>query len=271
MKFYLIVFSLFTALTCLGQKVTPLAIGEQIVFESEELNEERTLNIYLPHSYHPDSAQTYPVIYVLDGSMHEDMLHITGLVQFCSYSWINLIPECIVVGISNVNRYRDFTYYPEFQEYLEEDPRRGGSAAFIQFLEKEVQPLIEGKYKTNEHKALLGQSLGGLLATQILLDEPQMFNHYYIISPSLWYDNELLLSVDLPNLDNVKSVYIGVGKEGKTMQRVAKSLYKKLKPVFSKDQLAFGYFPEHDHGDVLHNAMYTAFETIGKMLKQTTK
>jgi predicted alpha/beta superfamily hydrolase len=264
----LIVIFLLLSIVCLPQQTKPLVIGEQITFESEELNESRTINVYLPHGYHPDSAKTYPVIYLLDGSMHEDMLHITGLVQFCSYSWIDIIPECIVVGISNVNRYRDFTHVPENKEYLESDPRRGGADPFINFLSNEVQPMIYEKYKTNEHRILIGQSLGGLIATQILVERPELFNHYMIISPSLWYDDERLLAAELPTTNLPKSVYVAVGKEGKIMKSVANKLYQKINKTYDNVEVAFQYFPKHDHGDVLHAAIYHGFERIGFTFKE---
>ena len=76
----------------------PFSIGEILSFHSKELGEERTLNIYLPNAYHPDSLKKYPVIYLLDGSADEDFIHIAGLVQFGSFPWLNIIPESIVVG-----------------------------------------------------------------------------------------------------------------------------------------------------------------------------
>lgn len=77
---------------------------ETITFKSEILNENRILNIYLPNEYFNDSTQKFPVIYLLDGSLDEDFIHIAGLVQFCSFSWINEIEPTIVVGIENVDR-----------------------------------------------------------------------------------------------------------------------------------------------------------------------
>ncbi|MCB9195180.1 MAG: alpha/beta hydrolase [Flavobacteriales bacterium] len=250
-----------------SQSIKDLSIGEQVTFNSRELNEERTLNIYLPYGYHPDSSQTYPVIYLLDGSMHEDMLHISGLVQFCSYSWINLIPECIVVGISNVNRYRDFTFIPQNKEYLENDPRRGGSDKFIRYLETEVITYMDKNYKTNENKVIIGQSLGGLLATQILFEKPTLFNHYYIVSPSLWYDDEALLSKPIPENNQLKGIFVAVGKEGKIMVSEARKLAKILTKKYGSDKVIFDFFSKHDHGDVLHNSIYLAFQRIGYKLK----
>lgn len=134
---------------------------------------------------------------MLDGSLDEDFIHISGLVQFGSFYWINLVPESIVVGISNVDRKRDFTYPSNNLIDKKELPTSGKSAVFISFIEKELQPLINDKYNTNNTKTLIGRSLGGLLATEILFEKPNLFNNYVIVSPSLWWDDELLLKKNL--------------------------------------------------------------------------
>ncbi len=58
----------------------PFSIGENFTFHSKMLDEDRQVNIYLPNGYSKDSARTYPVIYLLDGSKDEDFIHIAGLV-----------------------------------------------------------------------------------------------------------------------------------------------------------------------------------------------
>ena len=70
---------------------------------------------------------------LLDGSKDEDFIHIAGIVQFGSFSWINMLPETIVVGIANVDRKRDFTYPSQNTLDQEEFPTSGKSAHFIQF------------------------------------------------------------------------------------------------------------------------------------------
>ncbi len=243
----------------------PFSIGEIIELKSEILAENRILNIYLPHGYSPDSAKTYPVIYLLDGSADEDFIHIAGLVQFASFSWINILPETIVVGISNVDRKRDFTYRTEIEDLKKEFPTTGSSAKFMDFIEKELQPHIAKIYKTNGDKMLIGQSLGGLLATEILFKRPNMFNHYAIISPSLWWDEESLLKTKPLSYSTPKSIYVAVGKEGEIMERVAKELFDKLeadKP--EKTKLFYQFFEQQNHGDVLHLAIYDCFEKVFK-------
>lgn len=80
------------------------SIGKSIPIASSVIEEERILNIYLPLSYSSDIIKQYPVIYLLDGSKDEDFIHISGIVQFASFLWINRVPESIVVGIANVKR-----------------------------------------------------------------------------------------------------------------------------------------------------------------------
>lgn len=238
----------------------PFNIGETFSFYSSILGQTPTINVYLPTAYSPDSLRQYPVIYLLDGSADEDFIHISGLVQFGSFSWINMIPETIVVGISTIDRKHDFTFPTHNTKDKEEFPTTGGSENFIHFLGSELQPLIDAEYKTNSEKILIGQSLGGLLATEILLKKPELFTHYIIVSPSLWWDDESLLETELPALSENTAIYIGVGNEVKIMVKDARKLYKKVKSnAANPSNVYFNYFKAQTHGDILHLAVYDAF------------
>ena len=244
-------------------KKSNFSIGETIEIHSEILKENRALNIYLPSSYESSTDKNYPVIYLLDGSADEDFIHLAGLVQFGSFSWINLVPESIVVGIANVDRKRDFTYPTRNTQDKKDFPSSGGSEKFIDFISSEVQPLIEKNYRTNLNKTIIGQSLGGLLATEILLKSPDLFDNYIIISPSLWWDDESLLEFTPVKAPLHKSVYIGVGKEGEIMERVAKALYDKVRAQEIKNySVYFNLFEKLSHGDTLHLAAYDAFNKV---------
>ncbi|QCX38182.1 alpha/beta hydrolase [Aureibaculum algae] len=250
-------------------KTAPLSIGEKIEFESKILNENRIVNIYLPNGYSKDSLQTYPVIYLLDGSIDEDFIHISGLVQFGSFSWINMIPESIVVGIANVDRKRDYTFPTLNKKDQKDFPTTGKSETFIKFIKTELQPLIDNQYNTNATKTLIGQSLGGLLATEILFKNPDLFDNYIIVSPSLWWNDESLLTYKPTLYTSKKSIYIAVGKEGKIMERTANQLYDKLKLQQKENtNLYFDFFEKQDHADALHLAVYNAFENIFKKKEQ---
>ncbi|WP_433765845.1 alpha/beta hydrolase [Flavobacterium ginsenosidimutans] len=250
----------------------PFVLGVIDEVQSKELNEKRILNIYLPEGYNPAEATKYPVIYLLDGSADEDFIHISGLVQFNSFEWINQVPKSIVVGIATVDRRRDFTFPTTVENDKTRFPTTGHSDQFIAFIEKELQPFIEKKYKTNHSKTIIGQSLGGLLGTEILLKKPTLFNKYVIVSPSLWWNNGSLLDLDSEmlkeNFNQQIDIYIAVGKEGLTpteiprvMEVDANLLAEKLKESKSKNvKVYFDYFPEENHGTILHPAVSNSFK-----------
>lgn len=244
-------------------KSEPFVIGESLELHSKVLREKRILNIYLPQSYTEDSLREFPVIFLLDGSRDEDFIHIAGLVQFGNFSWINMLPESIVVGIANVDRKRDFTYPTTNVEDQKDFPTSGGSGQFIRFLEEELQPLIDAHYRANGTKTIIGQSLGGLLASEILFKKPELFDHYIIISPSLWWDDGSLLKMEPQAFKSGKSIYIGVGQEGEIMEDAAHMLHEKLKALQRPGlELFFGFFEALSHGDTLHLAVYDAFKKI---------
>ncbi|REC53790.1 alpha/beta hydrolase [Chryseobacterium piscium] len=243
----------------LAQKgnVKPLTIGEIRTIKSKILNEDRILNIYLPQNF--DKTKSYPIIYLLDGSMNEDFIHVTGLVQF--FNQMYSMPETIVVGIGNIDRKRDFTFHTDLKDLQKDYPTTGHSDKFINFLEKELKPYIESQFKTTD-TYIFGQSLGGLLATEILLKKPELFNNYFIISPSLWWDDESLLK-QAPHLltkipDTKKFVYVSVGKgEHPVMIKDAESLDDILKKSNKKNWLVEYKMMETDnHATILHRSLY---------------
>jgi uncharacterized protein len=243
------------------EKARPFVLGEIRTIPSAVLAENRTLNIYLPEGYEQKDTARYPVIYLLDGSADEDFIHIAGLVQFLNFPWVNLLPKSIVVGIANVDRRRDFTFPTTIAKDKKDFPTTGHSATFIDFIGKELQPFIEKNYPTNGFRTIIGQSLGGLVATEILFKKPALFNRYIIVSPSLWWDHESLLKwIPKPLPDSV-SVYVAVGHEGKIMETDAKNLVNNIRGRLPKSgMIQYEFFPAEDHGNILHKAVYNAFE-----------
>lgn len=257
--------------TTFAQQPAPIVIGHVDTLHSTVMNENRVLNIYLPDGYSPDSA--YPVIYLLDGALDEDFIHITGLVQFLSIPWVGQVKPSIIVGIANTDRKRDMTLklspdfvWPEWVlAYKPAFTNSGGSGTFMTFIETELQPYIARTYKTTGTKTLIGQSLAGLFASEVLLKKPALFTNYVIISPSLWWDTESLLKNAATSLkalpETPMQVYIAVGKEGKVMEGDAKNLAKAIRKTGAKNvTLQFEYLPKEDHGTILHTAVGNAFE-----------
>jgi len=246
-----------------GSKVFPLGSTETI--RSTVLSEDRVLNIYLPEGYDKNADSTYPVIYLLDGSADEDFVHIVGLVQFLTM--IQAMPPSIVVGIANVDRKRDFTFPTSIEKDKKAYPTTGGSEKFILFVEQDLEPYVTKNYRCNATKTIIGQSLGGLLATEILLRKPYLFNNYVIVSPSLWWDNESLLSIAPSLLKSLSGepihVVVSVGSEGKQMDDDAKKLADLLQSQPNKKLIVdFLPLPAENHLTILHNSAYKSLELL---------
>lgn len=264
-KFTLLIIAL-SSFSCLAQE-KPFVIGTIREIYSSILNEKRTLNIYLPEGYKKTDTIKYPVIYLLDGSADEDFIHIAGLVQFANFPWVNLLPPSIVVGISNIDRKRDYTFPTRNKKDKLQNPSSGGSKNFIEFIEKELEPYIDTAIATSSKKTIIGQSLGGLLATEILFTKPQLFDTYIIISPSLWWDDESLLQQSSATLKAIqktkKSIYIAVGKEGPIMEGDAKKLTAFLKANNHPNiKIHLTTFMKENHATIMHLAVYDAFRFL---------
>lgn len=256
------------------QNTKPFILGVTDEIQSAELSEKRVLNIYLPEGYNLADTTRYPVVFLLDGSADEDFIHVVGIYQFNNFSWIDRVPKSIIVGIATVDRRRDFTYPATISADIKRYPSSGKSDRFINFLEKELQPYIEKKYKTSSSRTIIGQSLGGLLATEILFKKPELFSKYIIVSPSLWWDNGSLLNLKPEILQTTftkqTGVYIGVGKEGLTpsdiphvMEVDANLLMEKLKASKSRSlAVYFDYLPQEDHATIMHQAIFNALRLL---------
>ncbi len=252
----------------------PFVLGVIDEIQSKELAEKRILNIYLPEGYNTNDTIKYPVVYLLDGSADEDFIHISGLYQFNSFPWVNHAPRSIIVGIANVERKRDFTYPTTIAGEIKKYPSAGHSNRFINFIEKELQPFIQNKYKTNLTKTIIGESLGGLLATEILLKKPTLFNKYIILSPSLWWDDGSLLKLGSEIFEktftNKTDIYIGVSKEGLGPGETphvgevdANLLADKIQKSQSKSvSVYFDYLPQEDHATISHQAVLNALKLL---------
>lgn len=255
-------------------KRKPFVLGLIDEIQSKALAEKRILNIYLPEGYKQNDTTKYPVIYLLDGSAEEDFIHIVGLVQFNSFEWVNRVPKSIVVGIATVDRKRDFTFPTSIARDQKSYPTTGHSDKFISFIEKELEPYIQSKYKTNNSKTIIGQSLGGLLAAEILIKKPTLFSQYIIISPSLWWDNGSLLNqeskISESNFNQHTNVYIAVGKEGLTpteiprvMEVDANLLTEKINGFKNNNvKVYFDFLPQENHGTIMHQAVSNAFKFL---------
>jgi predicted alpha/beta superfamily hydrolase len=168
--------------------------GELLSYRSKILDEERILMIRLPEGYE-SSKSRYPVLFVLDGEYF--LKPVTAAVQFlseCDYLLSQpMIPQLIVVGVVNVDRDRDFTPTRRTKDRSLHFPSSGRAGEFLEFLEHELIPILDDRYRTCPFRILSGWSLGGLFTVHTALNRPELFSVYLAVSPSLWWDDQIVV------------------------------------------------------------------------------
>jgi hypothetical protein len=169
----------------------PLTIGETFVLKSSLLHETRRINVYFPPEFSAVSTRALPVLYMPDGGIGEDFLHIAGLVQVPAGN--QTMRPWLLGGIENTERRRDLTGPTESDSDRKIATRVGGSQVFRDFLRTELMPEIHHRYKTTQETAIVGESLAGLFVMDSLRREPALFETYIAIDPSLWWNNSELL------------------------------------------------------------------------------
>ena len=240
----------------------PLVIGETFKIESKALTETRRINVYLPPSYATAKERAFPVLYMPDGGLAEDFLHVAGLVQVGAGN--ETMQPFILVGIENTERRRDMTGPTENAKDKAIAPRVGGSAAFRQFVRTELMPEVKRRYRTTAEKAAVGESLAGLWVVETFLLEPDLFDNYIAFDPSLWWNDEHLLKIAPEKLSQG-------GRSGKTLYFAASSdmgdLGERFADVLRKNAPAdvrwhFEKMPEEKHSTIYHPAALRAFRYL---------
>jgi predicted alpha/beta superfamily hydrolase/Flp pilus assembly protein TadD len=157
-----------------GQDESPLSIGTLRRMHSEILKEDRTLSVRVPADYGRNRL-SYPVVYLLygdqtEGYFAETVSTLEGLEGGAE------IPEFILVGIHNTDRYGNLLP-------VHFTGRPGGADTFMEFLEKELFPFIESKYRTKSYRLLIGPQAGGPFGLYALASRPALFNAYILENP----------------------------------------------------------------------------------------
>ena len=162
---------------------------------SKEVHGDYQIWVSLPFNYYTTN-KTYPVVYLTDA----DQLQGTVAETVRGMAYDGTLPEVIVVGIAYGGTFDEW-FYSRIPDLTPTDdttavmfPDGGRCDAFHRFIVNELIPMIEKEYRVMEgERAFAGYSLGGLFGAWMLFNRPGTFNRYMLISPSLWWDNQLAL------------------------------------------------------------------------------
>jgi predicted alpha/beta superfamily hydrolase len=248
-----------------GGAPTPLVFGETLQIRSDVLGETRPVHVFIPTIYGEKIDGPLPVLYLLDGGPHEDLLHVAGLVQVLSSN--GGMRPAMVVGVENTNRRRDLTGPTDSPGDRRIAPQAGGSAAFRNFLRTELIPAIHARYRVTEERAIVGESLAGLFVLETFLREPDLFDAYVAVDPSLWWADGALVR-DAPaamkamQTNRPKRVFLAWSSEptiAAPAARFARHAEVNLNPGVTFTSRRFA---DEQHGSIFHPALLPALPAV---------
>jgi predicted alpha/beta superfamily hydrolase len=152
----------------------------------------QTYRIFVSIPTAPPPPAGYPVIYALDGNATFPTLAVMAR---------TILPRGaalpVVVGIGypgefdyGMGRGRDYTP----PSGADGPAKEGGADLFLDFIERELKPLIATLAPLDPaRQALYGHSYGGLCTLHALFTRPAMFQTYLAASPSIWYRERVVL------------------------------------------------------------------------------
>ena len=164
---YLVFFSFLFVVSSFAQTVTKN-------IESFKLENNREVKIRLPKSYKKTTEKRYPLILTLDGDYLFDPL--VGNVKYFSY-WDDM-PECIVVGIKQLQTRREDCRYDTNSQMPEYEGKK-----FYDFIAEELIPHLEKNYRTAKFKIIMGHDYTSNFINYFMFEKNPIFHAYINLSP----------------------------------------------------------------------------------------
>jgi len=131
-------------------------------------------------------------MYVLDGTSQDD--HTADKITVLSDA--GLVPAAIVVGLPNTRGNRDRDQTPPFMKRDVNDEKSpfGAGDKFLSFIERELIPFIDSRYRTSGYRTLSGNSRGGLFVLYSLMERPDLFQARFGYSVPVWRFENLMVN-----------------------------------------------------------------------------
>lgn len=245
-----------------------IEIGRTFTIESSVLDDQRRISVRLPAEYGSEPERRFPVVYVIDGGPQQDFPHIAGIAQ--SREVNGTFAPFILVGIETVARRQEITPpatdVAAYEAELGATP--GGSETFRRFIRDEVKRWVEQRYRTSGRDAVIGESLAGLFVIETLFREPDLFDDYIAVSPSLWWEDMLYgrsasaFLAAIPPGD--RRLYLTLADEGYRHGEGVALLVDALRRS-APEGMQWLYVPQGDsetHASIYHGAALDAFRAF---------
>lgn len=188
--------------------------------ESKIVKDKFLIQCYIPNQ-NKVPTDSLPIIFVLDADMSFGLTY--DVVRWLR--WGQEIPPVAIIGISYGlglsdwwdKRSRDYTPSKDKPKHWGDWPLAGGAMNFEQFLEFELLKFISDEFNLKgDNKTIVGLSFGGLLSTDILLSQPDLFDNYIILGPGLLWNDKEIFTKEALYFENHKiltaNVFTSIGK-----------------------------------------------------------
>lgn len=231
-------------ISCEKETINPNRV-ETFTLQSTAADTSYTMEVALPADYDPTN-QTYATVYVLDGD--QNFAFVANQCETLSqqYGKSNVIVVSIGYGHD-----RSYDYTP-----TEVNATGGGAEDFMHFIKDELIPAMESRYAVDtarQSRVILGHSYGGLLAAYAFTNFNEVFGAYMMLSPSIWYDNEVMLQFEqnhrAQNAAAGQMVFMGLGGQeaGGRMMAPFEAFYQRLAQHYPSMLLARNIEPHLEH------------------------
>lgn len=237
----------------------PLQTSEAQVFERINLDSKiykngRPILVHLPVAY-KEEARKYPVLYVLNGE--DNFRWASQIADFLAD--LNEIDSIIVVGLPDQGDYGQDNYPFASQDTSSTSPDAERYAAFLR---SEVIPYVDANYRAEESRFIAGHSLSGLFVTNLFLTDPDGFNLFIAISPSLQYAPQMpgMVEEQLKSSDQRGALYFTIGElEHKLIQDGFSRMRAVLEAHGSEhDSIQVDIIPYNNHRSAAYAGLYNA-------------
>jgi pullulanase len=176
----------------------------------------RRVWVYLPPGYHERAEQRYPVLYMLDGQNVFDQATSYAGEWEVDESCETLIAAesmspIIVVAVDNGGLDRIYEYTPWYDPGYGDG---GGGESHLQEFINVLKPWVDANYRTlvsPQTTGLAGSSLGGLMSLYAAYAHPEVFGRIGALSPSIWWNDDELLSYAGGQPKPASKVYMDMG------------------------------------------------------------
>jgi iron(III)-enterobactin esterase len=164
--------------------IQPVTIKTIERFRSKQLHNQRVITVFLPPDYEAQSDRHYKVLYLNDGQDASAIKLAETLAALIAHHEI----EPIIVVAIHATRDRLYEYGTAGIPNARGLGKKARKYSF--FILDEVLPYINRRYRTLTgpvNTAIMGFSLGGLMAFDLAWNHPDVFGAVGVFSGSLWW------------------------------------------------------------------------------------